>query len=350
MSIEPEKFKQGDLISSERLNEMIDYSHGPYSSVPGNSDQIFGSRYAGGSGRRPKAEIRLLYATQDFTYRTTDAGTTDDVPSGLCEEVSLNRGSNSYEFDTGSRPYYVHDPISEFNLDSSITDGQVFAAYWNSDSKRWEVLKSGASGSQTIRHALVCRCIGKGWYVLELMDGLQLQPPEEYPYCDEITSDSDSGSASGSEENISCDLCDLPTNDGDLACPAINYYEECGIPEAFDPLRPRREESCEQVLTGNGTYVFAYDKRAVPLKENGQVTIAWLGDTIDLSLSASGSASESANNQERLWVVLNGEYEMVTIPHEDWECCDDVIKRVSCVTFIVEGVMCAGPEDPCESV
>jgi hypothetical protein len=322
------------------------------------------------SANQQKQQMILCVATEDFeipdTY-TDVYGVVDKVPSGTCLRMCLDMSDADYKEETAHMDFRVYDPVSKLMDIPTKSDGDVFYAIYNTDSRRWEVFSVEGQGRVGLRHALVCRCIGKGWYVLELMDELQLTPPEEFPFCEESLSDSfsdslsdslsDSGS-SGSEENIGCDLCDLPTNDGDLACPAINYYEECGLPDAFDPLRPRREESCEQVLTGNGIYVFAYDKRAVPLKENGQVTIAWLGDTIDLSLSDSGSASasvsgssgsESVNNQEKIWIVLNGEYEMVSIPHEDWECCDDVIKRVSCVTFLVEGVMCTGPEDPCDS-
>jgi hypothetical protein len=97
--------------------------------------------------------------------------------------------------------------------------------------------------------------------------------------------------------------------------------------------------------------VYAYDKRSVPLKIGGQATIAWLGDMCSDSNSDSNSVSASVSDEpasKRLYTVLDGERELVTIPHDTWECCPiEGIKKVACTTFIVEGVACVGPENPC---
>jgi hypothetical protein len=67
------------------------------------------------------------------------------------------------------------------------------------------------------------------------------------------------------------------------------------------------------------------------------------------SSSASESTSDEPIGSNRLYAVLEGERPLVTIPHDIWECCPvEGIKKTECYTFIVEGLMCEGPKDPCQ--
>lgn len=196
------------------------------------------------------------------------------------------------------------------------------------------------SATLDIRHGLVCRCIGKGWYIVELKEKLGLTPPVS----DDLSCEGN-GSVDGSEGE--CDLCNLPSGGED--CETIDFYTECGLPGEFDPQRPRKEmpgdRVCGLTLTGDGRYVFAYDKRAIPLKSGAQVTIRKLTEKAPVLNSDSGQSDDEG---AYLYEVLTGEYKMVQIPHEDWECCPDgSVRRVSCTTFLVEGVACTTPDDPC---
>lgn len=182
---------------------------------------------------------------------------------------------------------------------------------------------SGAEGGAiNLYHGITVRCISQGWYIVELKDELGLMPPSD------VDLSGEGGGCEGEEEG--CDLCDL-LYAGDLY--------ECGDAAPFDPQRPE--------LTGNGTFVFAYDKRTVPLKPGGQVTLRRLSERTAPEPSDSGLSDDAGSF---LYEVLTGEYKMVSIPHEDWECCNgEFVKKISCVTFLVEGEMCETTPDPCPS-
>jgi len=257
---------------------------------------------------------------------------------------------------------------------TSKQEGDSFYAAQNKDTGRVEII--GSAASVEVRHGLVSECLGMGWYVVELMDCLQYEPPdcEKYDPWSGSSSPSSSKSSSGSTSQSSSDSCGAPEpcDDCDFRAPCgcesdssdVNLSEQCGDGDIIVPLRPRRDSKCYP-LVGNGTFVYALDKRAVPLRIEGMVTIVWLGDrclgktgwesncagcpdTGDDSGYVLGSAgSECTDDGAKLYVVVNGEYQMVTIPIKEYECCDDGVQQVSCVTYIVEGSVCRAPETPC---
>lgn len=341
----PKRWTPGDPISAARLNEQIAEALRPRRSAvvgPGQStvNDLFGNQ----ASHPSRHGAMFCVATEDFTTSNTDLyAATDQAPSGKCLLMRLNTNSGDYEQEVNRTPFRVWDPIAGYTGTASKTEGDVFYAVWNADSQRLEVL--GATETP-IRTALICRCLGEGWYVAELSSGID-QPPEYYPSCVEpIDSDSASASASASDSSSAseadpCDLCGL-LND-----------EDCGEVLPLDVGRIPGS-------AGIGVYVFVKSLRHIPLKINGEVLITWLGDMLQTSDSASqsDSASESVDEDDdsrKLWYVLNGEYELTTIPHEDWECCTDEfgnqsVQRISCTTFIVEGVACETAPTPCPDV
>lgn len=170
------------------------------------------------------------------------------------------------------------------------------------------LLKEGGGGVE-IRHAKTTRCLGDGWYVVELVDSLHTEPSGTVP--DETIPPGEDGT---------CDRCTIGLTDYEVTCGSAGSVSiGRGTP------------------TGTGVYVWAYDKQITPLLIGGPVTIAFLGDT---------------KGDERLYTVLSGTREIVSIPIEEWECCDDgagnkTMQRVNCTTFFVEGWACAIPENPC---
>lgn len=171
-------------------------------------------------------------------------------------------------------------------------------------------------GGSPLLHAITTRCLGTestGWYVVELTDGLHSEPADDVP---------DPDIPPG--EDGTCDRCTFDS---------VDYEVTCGSAGASTVNRGSP--------TGNGIYVFAYDKRIVPLRIGGPVTIAYLGDT-----------KTTVGGEVKLYTVIDGEREIVKLPHEVWECCDDgagnkTIRRTNCKTFFFEGWFCDTPEDPC---
>lgn len=197
------------------------------------------------------------------------------------------------------------------------------------------LLKEGTSVARTVAsglyHALVCRCVGGGWYIVELKDDLGLTPPDGDAMCE--------GGSGGPEAG--CDLCNIQTN----------FYLNCSDPGEFDPQRPRKvvdgAATPSIALTGSGIYRYAYYKRATPLIEGGQCTVRLLPEAIATPSSNSGLSSDALE----IYEIMVGEEKMIKSPWEEWDCCDQgFAQKIACGTLITPGVFCPGPETPCPSV
>lgn len=171
------------------------------------------------------------------------------------------------------------------------------------------VEKLGGGGSPPL-HGKTIRCLeATGWYVVELVDELHVEPTDSTP----------NPTIPGGEDGT-CDLCTVDGTDHETTCGTNGTTTlNRGTP------------------TGNGTYVFAYDKRIVPLLIGGPVTVQWLGDM---------------KGSEKLYTVINGTRPIEKYTHEEWDCCEDVdgnktMKRIQCTTFFFEGWSCQTTEDPC---
>lgn len=366
MSLQPRQFLPGQLITAARLNQLRregirdkqSYTGGPGGSI------VDDYQSGGKSVHHAKPGTILCRAIEDFeTNKYTDAYLwPDPVPTGLCRLVRLNPSNGQYEMESSATPEFrVWDPMALISGGTSKMKGDSFYAAYNKDTNRVEAI--GVAAGIEIRHGLVSECLGMGWYMVELMDCIQYEPPECENY-NPWSSGSASQSASASQgAPAACDQCDFrspPECDGDSD--GVDYQQECGSGDIAVPLRPRRDSSCYP-LVGNGEFVYALDKRTVPLKLGGMVTIVWFGDRCNggsgsgtgwesgcgsESASASASASQGGDEGAKLYNVINGEYQMVTIPIKEYECCEDgVVRQVNCTTFIVEGIVCKTPETPC---
>ena len=371
MTIQPEPFQPGQVLNTRRMNSLRQASirdqqmvvNGPGMSAVG--DYMMGAQ----ASHHSKPHIVLCRAMEDFQrYQLTDSSTFyggafysgDPVWSGKCRLVRLDVYTGQYDQESANIPEFrVWDPLALLTSSDSKKEGDNFYAAYNKDTNRVEVIGVGGQ-SVEIRHGLVSECLGMGWYMVELMDCIQFEPPDCENYNPWSNSESQSGSASASQGAPAvCEQCDFrspPECDGDSD--GVDYQQECGSGDVAVPLRPRRDSKCYP-LVGNGTFVYALDKRTVPLKIDGMVTIVWFGDRCNGgsgtgwesgcgSDSASASASEGGDEGAKLYNVINGEYQMVTIPIKEYECCEDgVVRQVNCTTFIVEGIVCKTPETPC---
>lgn len=360
MSLKPNPFRPGQLITADRLNQLRREgirdqqlrTSGPGMSVV--DDYMSG----GQSAHQAKPGTILCRAIEDFDVnRYTDAYSwPDPVPSGLCRLIRMRPDNGQYEMESSDTPEFrVWDPMALIMGATSKSEGDSFYAAYNKDSGRVEVIGVGGP-SVEIRHGLVSECLGMGWYLVELMDCIQYEPPECENYNPWSESQSQSSSASASESPPeACDACDFrapPQCEGDSS--DVDFQQECGGGDVVIPLRPRRDSTCYP-LVGNGEFVYALDKRTIPLVIDGMVTIVWFGDRC-LGGSGTGwesgcgseSASEPGDEGAKLYNVINGEYRMVNIPIKTYECCEDgIVRQVGCTNYLVEGIVCATPETPC---
>ena len=332
-----EHWKPGMDITAERLESMRRASGGQtYFGGPGVSQT---SAMHAATGGFQSNKTKLVVSIEKFETRiNTDipTGVYDEAPSARVRDVLLNTNPadgdvTKYQTDTTGGDFRVWDPIAGLTGIAGFGANVPFHVIFNSETDRWEVLRQGIE----IRHGLVCRCIGPGWYVVQLMDQLGVEPPEIDPDCayasDRVNQEGISAWMQG------CDLCDLTDCGGD------DLTAEDPVVGEFNPRRPGAYDetevtanSCPGTLEPGEEIIYAYDKRAIPLKIGGQVTVLYIGDTFTYS---AGSSSEETI--VKLYLVQTGEYMMVAIPHEDWECgSDGVPTLVSRTTFLVEGVAC----------
>lgn len=175
---------------------------------------------------------------------------------------------------------------------------------WDNARKVWTIVGDGV-----IKHATVSSCIGSGYYVGKIGDWTMAPP-------------------SGAGDGDGCDPCELlPTgyNCGDITDVTIT--------------RPSP--------SGTGANVLLYDVRTIPLKIPGHAIVG-----LKTTFTPESGTVAYDNNITESWCVLEGEREIVAIPHEEYECCVDAsgnqtVQLVSCTTFIVEGVKCETILTPC---
>lgn len=385
MSFRPPPFRPGQLLTAGRLNELRrEGVRDQQMRVFGPGGSVVDDYMSGGqAAHQHKPQVQLCQAVEDFAVnRYTDMYSRfDPIPTGLCRLVRMNTTNGEYEIESDKMPVFrVWDPMAFITQSQSKQQGDSFYAAVNKDTGRLEIVGSG--GGVEIRHGLVSECLGMGWYRVELMDCVQYEPPdcELYDPWTGTSGGSSKGSSGSSSDSCGppeqCDDCDFRAPCGCKSDSSdVNLSEECGDGDIIVPLRPRRDSKCYP-LVGNGTFVYALDKRTVPLKVDGMVTIIWFGDRC-LGKSGwesncskcpstssgsdgpvleggpsgsigSGSGSACTDDGEKLYMVVNGEYQMVNIPIKEYECCDDgTVQQVSCVTYVVEGSVCRSPETPC---
>lgn len=324
----------GDRIRASDLNRLIQFAGGPYANaIPQHGIAYANSQYLNASSDDRHSQMLLVQAMEDFVEQVTDHLTVDDVPSGKCRRVELNQQTNQYEaIGTEQNDFWVHDPIAGFSGATAPVVGNRFHVQWNPNSKRWEV---AATGVLKPIEGVTVACLGGGWYTVELGDFLAPCPGEGGGSGSGSGSGSDSGSGfesgSGSGSGSGSDSSD--SSGGEASC------DPCIIFDIDDP----ETQMCDQVAEvevprdrpeGKKIFVCAHDTRTLPLKVPGHVRVVPMG------IDADG---------DPYYAVISGEYNLLSIPIPDWECCDGEVVMTSCKILVVEGAYCEGYSQGCPS-
>ena len=139
-------WKRGDPIEAERLNRKIqalelEASRG----VPIAASTMVGDAIGMQSVNARYQPQNMFIAAEDFNLAvspTDEYGKYDNIPSGRCYRVRLNRLSSNEAFGQeiceNLNPERVYDPIAELQGVSTITKGDIFYGFFNPDSGRLE--------------------------------------------------------------------------------------------------------------------------------------------------------------------------------------------------------------------
>lgn len=139
-------WKRGDPIEAERLNQQIralelEASRG----VPIAASTMVGDALGMQSVNARYLPQQMFIAAEDFnlpTSPTDEYAKYDNIPSGRCYRVRLNRFSDNatfgQEISGNLDAERVYDPIAEIQGVSSITKGDIFYGFFNPDSGRLE--------------------------------------------------------------------------------------------------------------------------------------------------------------------------------------------------------------------
>jgi hypothetical protein len=181
----PKNWQPGEPITADRLNTGNAESLRPRRSlVLGNGSSLVNETLGNQSASAKAPSIKLVVAIEDFLIPETPTdlnGVVDDVPSGLVREVRLNRKSGTHVKDESQKPFRAYDVTagltgvfcestsdsasasSSGSASSSTSDAalsgkslcDVFYVMFNTDSKRWEVMAAGGSGTTHILFEIV---------------------------------------------------------------------------------------------------------------------------------------------------------------------------------------------------
>lgn len=151
----PREWIPGERITAERLNEAQRSAAVPRGSISlGNGASLVNEAMANQSSDMRKQALRLVIANENFQIPgiSTDLipAAIDQVPSGPCNMVRLNRATGNYQNETLTLPFRAYDVLAAMGSSSYKTKGEIFYVGYNEDTKRWEVL-GGGGGSQRIR-------------------------------------------------------------------------------------------------------------------------------------------------------------------------------------------------------
>lgn len=320
----------GERIRANDLNRLIQFAGGPYSnSIPQHGISYANSEYMNASSDDRHSQVLLVQAMESFAEQITDHLTIDDVPSGKCRRVELNQQTNQYEPQGNEQTdFWVHDPIAGFSGGTGPVEGDRFHVQWNPNSKRWEV---AATGVLKPIEGVTVACLGSGWYTVEIGEFMSTCPDDEEGSASGSGSGSESGSGSGLNSGSGSDSSE--SSEGAPSC------DPCILFDIDDP----ETEMCNEVTAvevprdlpeGKKIFVCAHDTRTLPLKVPGHVRIVPMG------VDADGKP---------YYAVISGEYNLLSVPIPDWECCDGEVVMTSCKILIVEGAYCEGYTQGCPS-
>lgn len=274
--------------------------------------------------------LRLMIAIEDFSIpegRTDLSVGPDDVPSGLCRQMRLNRNDATYHEASLDSTERVWDALGGLNGNALRRCGEIFYIVFNLDSKRWEILQSA---NIRLIPAVVNNCIGDGWHEVEITDW-----DERW-----IGEGSSSVSASVSDEN-DCNTCSVTGVDTDTVCESGSQLE-----------------IIRDVGNRTGEIVYAHTTHLLPMMVGGLIkmikrTVAQTSCSSDsASASASDSLSASVSDldfSDRIYDVVSPVFPIAVLPFPIFECCTDpctgvqTVEMVQCNKAMVEGYWCEGP-------
>lgn len=208
----------------------------------------------------------------------------------------------------------------EMGTASTLTGFRVFT---NVNAGRAAVLQEGVGGggSAGVMDVIPRECIGNGYYLAEIAD-----------WGPSIPVGGGSGSAGGSgsgSDSADCDECaDIPIDPDEV-------ITDFGVDIQRD------------TPAGTGVYVYIYDPFPLPLKLGKHAIVALPG------VPVGGGSGSGSGSSELVFRVLNGYYQVIKIPHREYECCVDpdtgasFVQQTAFRLFITVGFVCETPPTPC---
>ena len=314
----PENFAVGEQLRAARLNEVIDYARGPVTtSFGGQTAGVTGSRVFNASLTMARYTHMLVQATEDFALSVTDNTIADDVPSGICRMVRMDRSANVYA--TSEITDRVYDTITGLMGGEAPVTGDYMYCMFSTESGRWEKI---GSAEFTVVHGIPRQCLNDGWYLVELAT-FNAEPQQASDF------------VSLGED---CSLCDTDFGGASDTDSCLTVTE---VDRNF--TKP----------TGLGVFAYGHDADGLPLKLNGHVKMVArsagvLGESGSASYSGSGSNSAS-DTQNVLYDILSGTRPMIRFPAKEvWTCCaDGSVVLTECTSAIVYGIACDPVIDVC---
>lgn len=331
----PKRWMPGDRITAERLNvDQVEALRARNQKNLGTGSSLVGELMGNQSDHRTSPRTALVIAKEDFRIPGTATdlyAVQDDVPSGKCTQVRLNRKTGLHEVETVPAEFRVYDVIAGMTGTDTKSEDDKFYAIFNEDSHRWEVLSGGAQFE--IVTAIVVSCMNHGWHEVQLCDW------DGVPDRDQVFSNSAS-------QPEGCDLCvEVDQNDA-----------ECDTVQEVVVFRPDcRTDLDDDNAETTGAIVYAHTTNLRPMLIGGMIKIAkrrrlGSGDSFSISVSLSSSDEDF---EDKLYDVIDGVWELASLPFPTYECCTDpetgaqTVQLTGCTHVIVEGIICAGPENPC---
>lgn len=327
---QPKQWRPGDPITAARLNQTINEAMRSRREMSvGGGSTLVNEHLGNQSVNMPRTLLRLAIAINDFelpTVKTDLASALDDVPSGLCKFMRLDRKGGTHVEDNGTPPFLAYDVIGGLNNGVLKSKDEIFYVVYNIDSKRWEILQSA---SVKLTYGIPVACLGDGWYEVELSDWCGEPPAVE--------------SVSGSDET-DCDLCSQSELDPEMD-------PTCATSSPIDVIR--------NVGNGTGEFVYAHTAGLIPLLTDGTGMVKMLkrsgctdstststSTSVSLSASMSTSESESAGVPD-LYDIVDAMRAIISLPFPEYECCEDALGNktvvmTQCNHALVEGVWCEG--------
>lgn len=132
----------GDQITAGRLNEQAEQAAKiERMGMPAATSTLVGDALGQQSVLHRTMPQFLVIAAEDFLIQPSPTdlyAIYDNVPSGACFLLGLNKFSGQQDVSSANNAFRVYDPIGEVTGVSTITRGDVFWCYWDNDAQRYQ--------------------------------------------------------------------------------------------------------------------------------------------------------------------------------------------------------------------